>query len=182
MKTSAAITFDFTIGHYNGSMGMRILANEQEIDYNESFEKDSYSFSTSVSWPSIITIEVFGKNQNCDTQVDDQGNILADKFIRLDKLVVDRMDVPLNKNKIMLDTGTEKTPVVYWGFNGRIIIELDGPDSFLWHLKQRSVDHIDEIYIKDRPEVQDLKYTDQHKVDVKYHPARRRVIKLQEIK
>lgn len=178
MTTSAEITFNFTIGHYNGTMSMRILEGNQEIDRRESFDSDTYTFTTRVSWPSRIQIEVWGKDLSCDTKVGEDGSILADKFIRLDRLIVDRLDFPLNKNKIILNTGTDKMPVVYWGFNGHIDLDLNETDSFMWHLKNRSVDNIERIYIKDRAEVQDLKYTGALKVDEKYVPTKRKVIPL----
>jgi hypothetical protein len=159
-------------------MSMRILENGKEIDCKESFDSDTYTFAGRISWPSRITIEVWGKDLSCDTQVGEDGSILADKFIRLDRMVVDRLEVPLNKNKILLDTGTEKLPVVYWGFNGHVDMDFDEIDSFIWHLKQRSVGNVDRIYIQDRSEVQDLKYTGKLKVDEKYHPSRRVVIPL----
>ena len=133
------ITFNFTIGEYNGTMGLSIRCNGHEVLRQNTFSDTAFSFDTYIEWPGTIDIEVFGKGRY-DTKVDEQGRVIQDKYIKLDELIVDR--IPLDseslRSLIILDTGTEKMQEVYWGFNGVVNITIDGASSMQWHLAHRA--------------------------------------------
>ena len=132
---NAHLIFDFTIGHCNGSMSMIILANGEEILNQDKFEQDKFCFEITIPWPSDILIKLYNKGPN-DTEVDPNGNILRDKFIKLEALTVDRMPLHILSllNLSTIDTGTEQIKTNYWGFNGTVKLNFDAPDTMSWHL------------------------------------------------
>ena len=143
------VEFEFEIGHYNGTMSLDILANGETILHKDSFDTDRYSFSAHVPWPCHLDLCIDGKNQAVDTQVDANGQVVQDKYIKLAKLQVDRIPVVLNN--IQLHTADQIVNNVYFGFNGTVPIELDGPDSFMWHLRQKSLVSNKEVYVVNYP-------------------------------
>lgn len=132
MKT-AHIKIEFEVGHYNGSMGIRIINNATELFYKPNLAEDNFCFSTDIIIPGNLVIEVFGKNQ-FDTQVDEQNNILKDKYIKISKLFVDQMEVNFLHKLIRLETPTNIVHSNYLGFNGKVNVDFNTDDTFLWHL------------------------------------------------
>ena len=147
MKIPTLVTFEFTIGYCNGSMGLKILLNNIVILNQKKFTSDYFKFSVSVDWPCQLILEVSNKDNECDTQLDAAQNIIADKYIKLEKLLIDRL--PASLNNINLKTGNTIITSNYWGFNGQIQIDLTGENSFLWHLKQKSSELLGESYVVD---------------------------------
>lgn len=131
------ITFKFSIGLYNGSMGMTIRCNNKVLLSKSSFETDSFVFTDNVELPAEITIDLYGKNSG-DTSIDSDGNIVADKYIKLQELSIDR--VPLHILSLIhlveIDHDVQTGVTNYWGFNGQAKIKIEQPDSFLWHLSE----------------------------------------------
>jgi hypothetical protein len=135
----ALLQFEFDIGHYNGTMSMQIFDGASMIADYKSFDSTIHTFTHTCQWPTNIKIVLGNKNMSCDTQIDQDGKILADKHVRLKKLVVDRVEATAEFIKtITLETiDDQKIPALYWGFSGEVNINLDQTDSFVWHLKQK---------------------------------------------
>jgi predicted HNH restriction endonuclease len=132
------LEMEFNIGRYNGSMRMQILVNDNPVAEYFNIESDNLVFKHQIPWPCNLKILISDKNLSIDTQVDDQGNITADKFIQLKKILVDRMNATEEFiRSTILDTGENKIKSYYWGFNGTVNIDFDHADSLAWHLKQR---------------------------------------------
>ena len=132
------ITFKFTIGQYFGSMGMVILVNNKEILHQDFFDSDVFEISTEMSWPGDIVIKVYSKGPK-DTEVRD-GKITADKYIRLDELIVDKVpvDQDILRELVTLDTSEKLLKELYWGFNGTVTLNFEEADSFIWFLTKKS--------------------------------------------
>jgi hypothetical protein len=116
-------------------MGMNIKQNET-ILWTKNTDCDQFDCDLIVSWPPNIELELFGKNCH-DTLMLSDGTIQADKYIKLEAMIIDKMPVHiLSLLQILeLDTGTEKIKSNYWGFNGKVKLAFDAPDSFSWHLR-----------------------------------------------
>jgi uncharacterized pyridoxamine 5'-phosphate oxidase family protein len=136
MPTQSELELKFKIGHNNGTMDMQIFVNDQlKCSYIQS-DNDHVTFKQLVDWPSVVKIVLTNKNNLHDTSVDNHGKVIADKYIELKEIVVDRM--PANQtviNSICLNTTDSIINSCYWGFNGVVYIQLDQHDSFEWHLK-----------------------------------------------
>lgn len=90
----------------------------------------------SVDFPGELCLELTGKDNNVDTILDSNGNIVQDKFVRLTKVKVDRM--------IVNDHFLQKWPIVndsfastHFGFNGQVRLGFNEPTAFHWLLKTR---------------------------------------------
>jgi hypothetical protein len=83
-----------------------------------------------------LTIQLDGKNNNSDTEVDSQGNIVADKYVRLQNLIVGRVPVShanlYNLCRYTTITGTQVNDT-YWGWNGEVCVNFDQTNPVLWH-------------------------------------------------
>jgi hypothetical protein len=133
------ITFKFIIGRYNGTMGMAIFSNGREVLHQEYFDDNSFEFTTEFSWPGTVVIKLFNK-QFKDTEIDSQGNILNDKYIKLDSLMIDKIvvDDEILRDFVNLDTENQSLKELYWGFNGSVTLTFEEEDFFLWFLNQKS--------------------------------------------
>ena len=130
----------FSIGHIdNKTMHLEILDNDIVVYQNHNIVDSKFFVEFESCLPTTLKINVSGKGFN-DTRVDDQGNILSDKFIKLDYLNVDRIPV----KSWVLENGciqflTEHNQVLktnYFGFNGCATVDLNYNDSFDFHLTQ----------------------------------------------
>lgn len=131
------VKFKFSIGKYNGTMGMHIAYNGKELLSKDSFDSETFVFTHQLEFPGTVTIDLYNKG-SADTLVDAQGNIVADKYVKLEELSIDR--VPLHilsliDLPVLSHSGTT-TKTNYWGFNGQVTIKLLHTDSFLWHLDE----------------------------------------------
>lgn len=132
------VTFKFFIGRYNGSMGMDIVYNDSLILSKDSFDTDTFTFSKNLDLPGEVVINIYNKGP-VDTLVDNSGNIIADKYIKLEELIVDRLPIHILSLIHLPEVTAPDGQLIrtnYWGFNGPVRIKLEHTDSFLWHLAE----------------------------------------------
>ncbi len=123
-KINLMLVFEY--GTYNGKMSMLINGKRH----------DQPTVNLDLTLPTKLIIELSNKNYNLDTQVDSQGKILADKYIKLLEMKLGNMPIePVNLFKICnyeTDKGM-KFYDTYWGFNGTITIDFN-QKSFIKYL------------------------------------------------
>jgi hypothetical protein len=125
------------VGECNGFMKSKWFANEQcmiEVDPTESGEID---ISFDVELPCTIKIELSGKDLNADTKVNQNGNIIQDKFIKISGMWLARHPIPefVYMNMCEVETNDSKFKTSYFGFPGTVLIALDEQDPITWHFK-----------------------------------------------
>ena len=131
------LKFIFEVGNINGtSMKLDILVNDASIKHFDSLPEGNTEIELDIVWPSIVKFITSNKNSG-DTIIDSTGNIVKDKYIRLDKLFLNNVEVNqlylTNKLYLYTEHNTiENTD--YWGFNGQCSIEFTGKDTLEWHL------------------------------------------------
>jgi hypothetical protein len=136
MPPKSELKLKFKIGHCNGSMSMKIFINDQLTGDYSQFDDDYITVKQMIDWPCVVKIVITNKNNLYDTQVDSHGKVIADKYIELKEIMIDRMLATQSViNAICLNTIDDIINSLYWGFNGTVYIKLDQPDSFEWHLK-----------------------------------------------
>jgi len=99
--------------------------------------------SYTTEFPSIFTLDISGKGVS-DTIIDDDGNIIKDKFISVSTLVVDNLRVSQHLlSKIFELTTPDNQRIVshYWGFNGTVKLDMNASDALEWHLKTQSYNY-----------------------------------------
>jgi hypothetical protein len=140
MSPTSNIVMGFSAGFIdNQTMNLVIYNNDQVIYQNYNIIDSRFVVEFESCLPSTLCIDVSEKGPN-DTKVDDQGNILADKFIKLDYFNVDQMPVKswILENGLIhfLTEHRQELKTNYFGFNGRATIDLNHTDSFEFHLAQ----------------------------------------------
>lgn len=120
------ISLFFEYGTYNGRMCATL--NGQPITSSEVHLR--------LQLPSQLVFDISGKDYNHDTQVDQQGNITNDKYVKLLGLRIGGIPVEeVNIFKILnyqTDLGTTINSV-YWGFNGTVTIDIN-QENFIKYL------------------------------------------------
>jgi hypothetical protein len=123
----------------NKSMSIEFFMNGQSIDRYAQLDDGIFTWRSELKFPSTIELKVTGKDPH-DTQIDVNGNIIADKYIKLLDIVVDGL--PCAKyyvNKIMLTTDQGKQVISnYWGFNGSVKLDFTQANSFLWSVSTQN--------------------------------------------
>lgn len=116
------------IEEYNGTAGLSIAdKNTQTLLLNikpNSLTNGNHQFDLELSDDTIYIFKMYGKDQNFDTKVDDNGNIIKDKHIKILGLTIHYLYLQ-EKEFYSLDFDP------YYGFNG-ICKELYIPQKIHW--------------------------------------------------
>jgi hypothetical protein len=117
------------------SMSIEFIVNGKTVDYYEQINEHIFIWESPFSLPGTVDIKVSNKNPN-DTQLDQQGNIVADKYIKLLDIVVDGLAcAPYYVNRIKFVTNEGKEIITnYWGFNGTARLNFIEENSFYWSI------------------------------------------------
>jgi len=109
--------------------------------------KELYSginkLSFNIQLPTTFTLTLTNK-EPMDTIVDKNNNILKDKFIRVETLIVDNLRVSeyiLPKLFNIITVDGQQVCSHYWGFNGIVTLDMNSNDSLEWHLKTQSLNY-----------------------------------------
>jgi hypothetical protein len=130
------VEFNFEFGIYNGSMSVAIKQGKHKLFESIGNVQKNLTAVIDLALPGELTIQLDGKNNNTDTSVDSQGNIVADKYVRLQFLRVGRVPVShANLYNLCRYTTTAGTQIndTYWGWNGEVCINFDHVNPVLWH-------------------------------------------------
>lgn len=125
-------SIDMSVGRYGGSsMSIDILANDQTV-YSNVLPPDRVHVDFDCELPAQIKFIVSNK-QPFETEIDSSGNIIADKHIKIDRLVIDRMPVDqwILEGRLVEFMG-QKTN--YFSTNGQATITIPNQDSFEFFL------------------------------------------------
>lgn len=132
-SNKSLLKLTFEIGHLNGlSMSLR-FNNDQQYDQ---FDDKIFYYTTSIHFPTTIVIDVFNKGPQ-DTVVDQTGNIIADKYIKLIGIELDGVSADnyyLNEKIVLVKSNNEIVNSSYWGFNGTVTLNFNETNSFYWIL------------------------------------------------
>ena len=92
--------------------------------------------------PTTINIITDGKDNNNDTLLDDKGNVIKDKFLRIDEISIDKKPIDTNALYKIIKIHTVEKQLIYSnyvGFNGVTSINLEYSDSLIAHLQINSL-------------------------------------------
>ena len=130
--TTHLVELDLEAGLIDGkSMSIQIETTNDYVKIDCLKEKQTIKINCCV--PGNLQIVTSMKNA-FDTKVDDNGNIIADKYIKLTGLRLDGLSVDENYLPRFIQIQTEEHGKInsnYWGFNGEIQIDI-APTAFKW--------------------------------------------------
>lgn len=125
MPTKVKISFSAS-RFKDETMGLVITANNQEV-FNQPLDlKDTFNIEFNADLPAQIKIVTSGKGP-VDTKVDNTGNIISDKFIKITGVIIGGIIIPqwiIEKNFIQFNTEHGTISTNYLGFNGQAILAL----------------------------------------------------------
>ena len=126
----------FDIGLYNGSMTLTIIVNDEIVHDVRKFTETQHQFRTQIDLPAKIKFIVGNKNMNADTLVDNQGQVLKDKFVKLSRLWLGRVEVQpfMLKKHVFFNNNGVIEQELYWGRPGHAEINFDNSSVVEWHL------------------------------------------------
>lgn len=143
MKTN--ITFDLEIGTFqNQSMILEINSNNKLLLSPTQFSTaGNTSINFSANLPANFKIIVTGR-QPGDTEVDQNGRILQDKYIYLQNIIIfetkiETYKMPKNILSYKDTNGEILEPSHFWNRNGEIVLSIDDSDPLLWLLRHHEV-------------------------------------------
>lgn len=121
----------------NGSMSVQISDHTGVQYFNDSFEPGKVTISCRIAWPTCVTIQLGNKQYN-DMLFDHNGNIVANKAIEIDSMLINRFPVEYELmeaqfNCLHRDNNTV-THENFWGFNGQVTINFDQPSPMHYML------------------------------------------------
>jgi hypothetical protein len=123
MTNKVNIELSFEFGEVNGVMSVDLNINRENIKVTP----ENKTVQVLTTLPTAVIISINGKKPN-DTIVDENGNIIADKYVKLTDIKFDYFPV----NEIFLHQkikfNTENHGIIttsYFGFNGEVILNFN---------------------------------------------------------
>lgn len=124
-------------GECNGFMHSRWYVNgDLKVDLYPT-TTDEIEISFMIDMPCDITIVVDGKNHKTDTKLDSYGNILQDKFIKINSATLANHPIPehIIIQICEITSGNSITTSSFFAFNSTATIKFDESDPVVWHFK-----------------------------------------------
>tara|TARA_R100001079_G_scaffold110911_1_gene88330 strand:+ start:5291 stop:5668 length:378 start_codon:yes stop_codon:yes gene_type:complete len=123
-------------------MSAKFVANKKILQTVKKFSPGINNVSIDVELPTTINIITDGKDNNNDTLLDDKGNVIKDKFLRIDEISIDKKPIDTNALYKIIKIHTVEKQLIYSnyvGFNGVTSINLEYSDSLIAHLQINSL-------------------------------------------
>lgn len=124
-------------GECNGFFDLKIFDQQQTVQLNPEFKQGINEIILDLDLPNTLFFDLQGKNHDCDTEVDDKGNIIRDKYLKVIEFLVDNKPVKSDKTKQMFILQSENNGEIhssYWGFNGKVELDLTYESALDFHL------------------------------------------------
>jgi hypothetical protein len=121
----------------NGSMSVQISDHTGVRYFNDSFEPGAVAITCCIEWPTCVTIELGNKRSN-DMIFDHSGNMIANKAIEIDSMLINRFPVEYELMEAQFNCMHSGSNTVthenFWGFNGHVTINFDQPSPMHYML------------------------------------------------
>lgn len=139
-KSTISITFTFV----NPIERIKLFHQGEECIPDEN---NQYTYTGDIEFPSTLRFEMQGKDpRGADCRVDDEGNVVWDRYIIISKVTVDNVLPSLNYLQrwgrihpgASLDNFKPSNQIVfsnYMGFNGVLELEFEGSNVLEWLLR-----------------------------------------------
>ena len=110
-------------------MQVVVINKNKIVKVNPVLTNDHYTAvaQLDIQLPTTVSLQFYGKNQNTDTKVDQNGNVIQDICVIIKSMKLDGMMVDQNflHNRVLLTTEDQQECLgSYIGFNGTMTIDL----------------------------------------------------------
>lgn len=130
------VTLEFEIGRCNGSMTMEIISKNNRWVFAD-IVNDRLTVDISIHWPDVLQVNLTGKDLTKDTQVDRDGNIVANKYVRLTGVKVLNMDLiepAIYRICEFYPQDGESKSDIFWDRDGYVKLSFDQKNPMRWNL------------------------------------------------
>lgn len=139
------IIFTFDVGlHRAQSMTMSICDKSNNLKFIQ-LPSGNKEVEIIVTLPTEVKIDLDNRSPQ-DVEVDSNGNIIENKFIHLQKLKIENIEIPDFKLNLCKDSisyiDTENKLIdnsFYWDKNGTFTIKFNEPDPLIWWLNHKEL-------------------------------------------
>lgn len=103
---------------------------------------DLVHYQFELEWPAVIELELSGKNLQTDTVVDVDGNIIANKYIKMIEASINGFrfnERVLYQSCLFSPVGSVAKNEIYWDRNGLVKFEFDSDSPASWNLYNDNV-------------------------------------------
>lgn len=135
-----AVELQFEIGRCNGSMSMCIADQDHMILYHWDLP-ETYTVKFKTNWPNQIKIVLDQKDMRQDTKIDELGNIVANKYVKLTAMSVGglNVDTAVLYNICCYQTADQTANEIFWDQPGTVLITLDHATPMRWNLANNNL-------------------------------------------
>lgn len=122
----------FFFGDVDGNtMNVDIQSNTFNSTVNS--QPGAVYWNQSIKLPGVVKLHFSGKNMQSDTRLDELGNIVLDKHVRITGIWLDGFKISKMalEQAIILKTDQGELVNSYIGHNGIVVFDFDQPNIFL---------------------------------------------------
>jgi hypothetical protein len=129
---------NLSVGHCRGtSMSLCVTANGEEIYKADSIQETTIMIEHSAMLPLSLIFDV-GNKSDSDTVIDSNGKILEDKFIQVDRLLLDGLDIKpwvLQSRVFEFESLNSVTKTNCFAYNGQASMTIKQTDLLEYFLE-----------------------------------------------
>lgn len=127
------INLQLEMGFCNdSSMDVEVFVDDTRVYNIVDNLSSTVDLELSVTWPTVLTFRLHGKDKNKDTTIDKDGNIVENKFVKLAKLNVN--GVPLLEKNLYQISNFNNQNEIFWDLNGTATVEFTHKTPLRWLL------------------------------------------------
>lgn len=139
---NVSVTFVFQIKNCNGSMNIDIQEKEKILFSGRDLNEGTMDVNIRLAqWPTKLSIDLSNKQKN-DTQCDSQGIIIKDKSIEVIAISINGFPLHIDLIDQIFDCQREGSSEIshenYWGFNGKVIMNLHSKNPMRYLLSHNN--------------------------------------------
>jgi hypothetical protein len=133
VNNCSTVTLDFEVSHVRDRSMSLTIETDHDVKHFDQLPSGRFKHTVDIKFPSKFNIIVSGKGAN-DTLIDQDGNIIGDMYIKLNRLSVDGILCSTNyvHELVNCTTNGDRVQTNYWGFNGTIKLDFSHSNVVFW--------------------------------------------------
>lgn len=115
------------VKRHNGSMSIEIHEDGKLLYAGEDLSSGPLDIACDIRWPTTLSIKLSNKQPD-DTEIDN-NNVINDKAIILENMSINNFPLEIRVMEQLVND------IIYWGFNGTVVIAFTEKNPTRWLLK-----------------------------------------------
>lgn len=113
-----------------------------DVEYRYEFADDKMIVDFVIDWPTTVKLKVFGKDLKRDTVIDSNGNILANKYIRMISASLAGLQFTervLYQATKFIPAGQDPINEIFWDRDGTVEFDFNSTSPMAWNLEKNNI-------------------------------------------